>query len=167
VSNTFTLRPASYEDIVHVANNLRPLDHEEFVAYTGRSPERVMADAVFPSGTARCGCVNGEPAAIYGVDDTPEVTLPWMVGTPALEGLAFGRFLLRTGRELFAGWAEEHGTLTNYAYAKNTLHIKFIRLLGCEVGDPQPYGALRLPFRKFTYVPSTPRSRPDVNVSRR
>jgi hypothetical protein len=114
-----------------------------------------MADALFPSGTAMCGLINGIPAAIYGLDDTTEVSLPWMVGTPDIEGVALGRYLLRKGRKLFAEWADIHGTLSNFAYAKNTLHLKFIRLLGCEIGDPQPYGATQLPFRKFTYVPST------------
>jgi hypothetical protein len=153
--HNITLRPATYEDIEFVARNLRPADHEEYIAYTGRSPERTMADAVFPSGSAQCGLIAGIPAAIYGLDVTDNLAIPWMVGTPDIEGVSVGRQIVRQGRKLFAQWAEEHGTLSNYAYAKNTVHLKFIRLLGCEIGDPQPYGATQLPFRKFTYVPST------------
>jgi hypothetical protein len=160
VSSPYTVRPATYADIEFVAQRLRELDREEFVAATGRSPARIMADMIPDTADVWCGLVNEVPAAIYGLDVTPEGAVPWMVGTPDLEGVVFGRWLLRFGRKLFAEWAAKHGTLSNHAYAKNVLHIKFIRLLGCEVGDPEPHGALRLPFRKFTYVPSNARSHP-------
>lgn len=146
------MRPATYADIDYVAHRLRPADHDEFVATTGRSPEPFMAKALSVDGSAWCGTLDDIPVAIYGLDISDHGASPWMVGTPAIEGFQVARHLVRHGRKLFREWADTHGKLHNYAYAANTVHIKFIRLLGCEVGDPQPYGALRLPFMEFTYV---------------
>ena len=150
------LLPASYADISLVAHNLRPLDHEEFVAATGRAPERVMADWLHTGVGAWCAHVDDKPAAIYGC--TSEGA-PWLVGTPALEGPSVARVLVKHGRELFDGWYAEHGELVNYTYAKNRLHHRYLKFIGCELEDPQPYGALSLPFRKFRYVSSNARSR--------
>jgi hypothetical protein len=99
-----------------------------------------------------CGTANGTPAAIFGLELSSDMPAPWMVGTPAIEGIAIGKRMVSQGRALFRQWADLHGPLRNHVFAANTVHIKFIRLLGCEVSDPKPRGALLLPFMEFNYV---------------
>jgi len=158
VSNIILL-PATHADISYVARNLRPLDHEEFVATAGRDPTRVMAPWLHAMGNAMCAHVDDKPAAIYGCSVSPQGAAPWLVGTVALEGPAVARVLVKHGRELFDGWYADHGELVNYTFGKNRLHHRYLKFLGCELEDPQPYGALSLPFRKFRYVSSNAPSR--------
>lgn len=118
----------------------------------GRSPAGLFRTGIDNAHRAYCGFVGGVPSCVYGLTiDTEGVAAPWFMGTPAIEGRDVARVMLRFGRRLFRDWSLQFGTLRNWAYAKNDLHIRYIEALGCEVKPPAPRGPLLAPFREFTY----------------
>jgi hypothetical protein len=145
-----TVRRATLADAIYIEENLRPADFEEFVMARGRSPRQLFRISATKPGTM-VGLLDDVPACVYGVFPFEDFAVPWMMGTSAIEGRAIGRILIRHGRKLFAEWAARYGTLRNYVYARNALHIRYIKALGCKLMPPEPAGAIGAPFREFTY----------------
>jgi len=148
------IRPATPSDIKYVGDNLCKADFEEFVMTTGRHPSKAFANLTRDTTDMQCGLLNGKPACIFGVVPMPDGTgSPWLLGTDDIAGPAVARVLLTYGREQFARWAETYGTLSNWVYDRNTLHKKYIALLGATLDDDvMEIGWQRTPLRNFTYV---------------
>jgi hypothetical protein len=143
-----TIRKASEADVAFVEENLRPADFEEYVMGNGVHPRMRFRQSAMMSEELYVGLVDGLPACVYGVTSGGN---PWMMGTAAIEGRTAARLLVKHGRKEFSRWASKYGQLRNHVYAKNALHIRYIKALGCEVHPPQPHGALGAPFREFTF----------------
>lgn len=145
-----TFGPATLEALKYIEANLRKADCDEFVYSTGRDPKGLFARCTPLEGSI-IGYVDGRPACVFGCEDMESHGAPWLMGTADLQGRAVARALVKYGRRQFREWARKFGTLRNYAFAFNDLHIRYIKALGCEVSAPQPYGPLSGPFREFTY----------------
>lgn len=118
---------------------------------TGRHPRGVFRSSISQSYQSYCGLVDERPACIYGLAFDGDTPAPWFMGTSAIEGLAVGRTMVRSGRLLFRDWSLRFGTLRNWAYAKNDLHIRYLEALGCAIKPPAPHGPVGALFREFTF----------------
>jgi hypothetical protein len=142
-----TYQPATRASVRHIAQRLRSADFEEYVMATGRNPVFHLVDAAMDCPGATVALKDGTPIAVLGCYDAS----PWLLGTDGIEGLAAGKALLRDGSLAMEQWAAEQGPLSHYAYAANTLHIRYLEALGCRVDPPAPRGPFNADFRRFTY----------------
>lgn len=153
MSNIIFHSPPSREDVEYISDNLRDKDFEEFVMATGKHPFGLLANRAMASSETLIATIDSKPAAVFGCVPQGRAGAPWLLGTPAIEGFAAARVLIEQGRDLLACWAEEYPDgLKHRAYADNEVHLKYLRHLGCEIGDPKPYGPYGAPFREFRYV---------------
>lgn len=145
------IRPATTGDLLYVGNNLRAADFEEYLMSTGRHPRSNFAKSLQGFDDLLCGTADGTPACIFGCHRGGQGGVPWFMGTEAIEGLAVARTMVREGRRLFKQWTTLFGPLGNYVYASNELHIKYIKAIGCTLGEPTRWGAQNLEYLPFTY----------------
>jgi len=146
-------RDVCQEDVKKVGRNLRPADALEFLLATGRSAQRSFARSTLGAHDRHIAYLGDEPVAVFGLTLGPYTAHPWFMGTSAIEGRAAAKSMLTVGREVFRKWADEFGPLTNHAYAGNSVHLKYIKLLGAYIGPEVSHGALNGTFRQFTYFP--------------
>ena len=139
-------------DVAFVSDNLRKADFEEFVMATGRHPLGLLANRALACG-AHVAEMDGIPVAVFGCVPQGSTGAPWMLGTDRIAGFEAARALLEIGRDCFNKWAAEYPEgLRHRAYASNALHLRYIRALGAELDEPQPFGPSGALFREFTYV---------------
>ena len=92
----------------------------------------------------------GEPAAVFGV--APVSLLggqgcPWVLGTETF--MDYPRDIVVQGKRTVRRWGERYDQLFNYVDARNLRSIAWLRHIGFQVFEPQPYGIRGLPFRRF------------------
>lgn len=129
------VRPAREEDALRLAPRLRAADVAEIQAASGAAPEDALRDGIALSRSAyaithRDADPEDAPLALFGVADHPagpEIGAPWLLAHRDLPRIA--RALYREA----AGWidrlAEGRAMLSNCVDARNTLHIRWLRLL--------------------------------------
>lgn len=145
------IRPATIEDSIALAQNLRAADLAELAAYGhGKTPEQSMRDSVAASVMAWTVFIDGELACILGVAmlSLPSgIGTPWMMGTPVLE--RHSRILVRNTPEYIARMLKAFPHLVNFVHAKNQTSVRWLRRLGFTLHEAKPYGALGEPFHFF------------------
>lgn len=81
----------------------------------------------------------GMPIAMFGVSGNKgSVGVPWMLGTDEIQKI--GKTLLRECRSYVDEMHRHYPVLTNYVWAKNTVHIAWLKWLGFEFGEAKPMG---------------------------
>ena len=129
---------------------MRESDKAEVWAASHLSPEAALAQSVACSGEALTALVSGEPVCIFGVGIYSlacPVGVPWMLGTNALGCLQMR--LARQSKRIIDAWLLRFESLENYVDARQVRSIKYLRWLGFEIEEPQPWGREGLPFHKF------------------
>ena len=136
---TVSFRVATAEDAAAVNADLRAEDRRE-IAALGLAGKDVVDLCRIASDYAWTGLIDGVPAMIFGctqspLKDTGEV---WALGTPALDGLP--RQVLVWGRKQLAAMLDIFDQLENFVFAENVRSLRWLRSLGFEISDPEPYG---------------------------
>ena len=142
------IRMATIEDARHIGANLRDSDRAEIEAL-GLRPEFAVLSSFKESDEAYTGTVDGEPAMIFGIGATPlsdEASI-WALGTPLCDKVPVS--MVRLGRQVVDAFLEDFPVLTNHCDARYEKTIKWLRLLGFSVGEPEPYGDNGAPFCKL------------------
>ena len=157
-------REATPTDAIALSKILRRADKEEIRAFSKLPvqkellrPFRVKREGQIWAVLSDEECLLG----IYGVStkSTPHenVGVPWMLATERM--FTQHKFsVMRVART----WLDELGAgydrLENHVYAKNLVHIHWIKAMGFELVELVPnFGAKRLPFWRFEMV-KKPRS---------
>lgn len=125
-------RPATPEDVMHVAWNLRDADRRELEANGWRNPLKCLemgwqlSDPCYVM-VGRYGLPFGLFGAIPDPDHATEASV-WMMATDGLthEALAFARH----SRKIVAGWGDKYTLMHNAVDARNTVHVKWLKWLG-------------------------------------
>ena len=126
-------RPATMDDIIYVAENMRDEDVQECAA-CGRAP----LDALSQSYTVSSACYtlvspDNNPSAILGVASgilSESFGAVWMLGTDDIRKHKF-HFIKHCKQGLDALFdASGKEALYNYTYADNALHHQWLRWLG-------------------------------------
>lgn len=141
------------DDLVDLAENLRPGDRLELERLTGstdylavikdcvgRSPDcYVVIDAI------------GKVVALFGCAPigalVSQFGAPWCLGSDRLDKQS--RALMTISRRYIADWRRRYPALVNFVDAENELSIKFLKALGFEFDSPTPYGVSGAPFLRF------------------
>lgn len=132
--------PATLDHVRLLAGSLRAEDVRECLASGGRPFKLLWRSWRSSQLLRRSAFVDGEIAAMWGIGGPwlSQTGIPWLLTAPAVE-----RIPLRFLRECRSGMAEMlvfYPRLSNYVHADYTRSIRFLALLGFEVGEPQPHG---------------------------
>lgn len=136
--------------VANLQGRIRRADQEEIRAATGSNPNRVLMEAWLAS--HRCWSIlRGEKTvAVFGVtcvSAAEEIGSPWLLGSEDIEESVF--YFLRICKPYIAHMLSLFPVLYNYADARNTLSIKWLRWCKFKIEEPKPYGAFGLPFHRF------------------
>lgn len=134
----------------HIAANMRPSDRKEIYYLAALTPPAAIKATAAMSAYGKTALVNGEPCVIWGVARRTflsDVGVPWLLGTPLAEQYQF-RFG-RATRVYFEEAASRFPVMENYALAENRKTIRWLKWLGFDMEEAQPYGAFNAPFVRF------------------
>jgi len=146
-------RLATMDDATELAPRLRKEDLEEIQHGTGLAPEVALKFALQVSNIAYAVVWRGQVVALFGVagqlnwDEGPGTGNPWMLASPELTSIR--KSFLRECRGYVEEWLMVHGSLAGYVWAKNEVHIQWLRWLGFQFDEPVPYGINNEPFMRF------------------
>lgn len=137
------------DDIVHVADNMRPEDVAEIKASSGLAPLDCLMIGVSISPYSQAIESNGKPMAILGLAFNGSTAgVPWLLGTSDITKAK--KSFLSASKSALNEMLAMCPTLSNYVHAKNTKSISFLKCLGFDIGTPEPYGVAMEPFHKFS-----------------
>lgn len=139
------------EHIEPVSNNVRQQDIDEIYASGGWTIRECLEWAFENSFWVSTILNDDEPVAILGV--TPysyvsEVAVPWLIATKSVTKIPVQ--FLRISRKYVQTVSDIYPILINYVDDRHSESIRYLKSVGFSVSDPEPYGYLQLPFRKFT-----------------
>lgn len=135
----------------HVSLNLRADDFDEVFASTGESPHLAIEESMLFS--LRKWIMynsNNEPVAVLGVRPITMFSrtgIPWFLGTDGLDKMK--RFFLSISKRIISEMTQGFNLLVNFVDARYTKSVRWLEWCGFIVEDPEPFGALQLPFHKF------------------
>ena len=137
---------ATPEHITMLAPIMRKSDVEEVWASDGLSPEDALRQSLAASSTAFSGFADGKIVLMYGVapDDAGD-GIVWMLASDELE--KHQTAFLRRSKAFVNCVCSCYSTLRNMVDARNETSIKWLRWLGFNIGEPEPWGPQDLPFR--------------------
>jgi hypothetical protein len=128
---TTRIRPATYDDAVHLAPLVRAMDMLEIQQLTGSTPLEALLLGVEKSDTCFIVEHDGQRVAMFGVVTTsilPRVATIWMLGTDALDKLTIQ--FLKTSREILRIFLETYQRVENYVIPDNSVVMRFLEWLG-------------------------------------
>jgi hypothetical protein len=141
------LIPAVPEHIDIVAAGARELDIEEIFASSGQSVRECL-EFGFANSLYVSAIVSGEePVALMGVTPYEGFGLPWLIATE--KAARFPIQFLKISRHYVITVQEQFPVMLNYVDDRHTKSIHYLKAVGFTVYDPEPYGFLNLPFRRF------------------
>lgn len=149
------VRFAEEHDAAGITPWLREADRQELIAASGPDIRGQLEEAIRLS-VGRLGSMSfvaeheGERVALFGfvpAGSLSDTAYPWLVGTPGLARVP--RMLNRLARSYCGVVLGEYPLLFNYADARNTASIVWLKRLGFTFGEAQPFGVEGLPFHRF------------------
>lgn len=146
------VRPARWDDIPTLAENMRAADVAEIKAASGLSAEEALQIGVRSGALVGCR-PDDTPVMIYGVipGHTPDVGAVWMLATDGL--LEFSRQFLRESREAVAKLCEGYRLVYNFTDARNTAHHRWIKWAGFTIiKRHEEFGVEKRPFLEFVRI---------------
>lgn len=152
---THNVRPATHEDVLWLAPKLRKADVQEIEAASGQTPLAALSWSLLASSECWAGeGRDGELIALFGAAPTqePDVGLVWLLGSESISTKNAVRFL-RESRLWLDRLHQSYPILYNFVDARNTVHIHWLRWLGCTfIARHEHYGVGGLPFYEFVHV---------------
>lgn len=135
----YELRPATEADARYVAEHLREDDLRELTA-AGMDPLDALLFSFYGSDECITCLVEGKPALIFGVgapllSDRASV---WALGTDRCRRIP--REMVRDGRLMVKALLSRFPVLENYCAARYKRSLRWLRLLGFTIGEPEVYG---------------------------
>ena len=146
----YSFSPATPDVIPFLAERARQSDIDELQAAAGITPTEAMAGGLRESIKTWTGYLDGIPCCMFGVaqvDVADQIGACWMTGTDLID--LHPRAFLEGSRKAFAEMLTIHPTLINYADARHSKALRWLRWLGAEINEAHPYGVEGLPFHFF------------------
>jgi hypothetical protein len=134
--------PATEALAERMAPRLRAADTAEVLAGNGLTPLEALLRSVRSSVEARVWMVDGEPAAMWGVEPVSveaRIGIAWLLGTDLIERHPVPFWML-CKREI-ARMLERWRVLLNWIALDYARSLNWARALGFSVDAPRPFGA--------------------------
>ena len=132
--------PATIEDVVELAENLRDEDREELRSLGSPYPISAIRHSVSLSFPEAIAARDDEhrTIAIFGVMPRTLTgdAVPWLLATPLIRH--YRRQLLTHGKELVRAWLAEYHALENDIPADSLRNKALLRHLGFTFDEPRP-----------------------------
>jgi hypothetical protein len=123
--------PARLRTVSYIGANLRPEDRRELETVApDHTAEAELLRAVTASEEVWVASVGTEPIAVFGIGRAGVI---WMVGTAGISKAPIQVF--RTAQGFVRCWLRQYGHLHNAADCRNTLHLRWLKLLGFTFDD--------------------------------
>lgn len=146
------------EEAEWLAPRLREVDRQEVYAATGKDPVVVLplsVDISEESFTLRSSR-QGDPIGIFGVggagykNAVGHIGIPWLLAADELVEGPNAISLARISRPWVERLGKNFDVLANYVYAKNEVHIRWLKWAGFTVAkEAVPWGPFKAPFYPF------------------
>lgn len=142
------IRPATREDCLYLAEHLRPEDREELEHSLGLRVDYAILIAFRFSTENHAVVRDGRVVAIVGVGGLPgKIGFPWMLATDELKDIR--KTFLRGCHALLQDILTRYPQLENHVWAKNAVHIQWLKWLGFRFDPPAPFGVNDELFLRF------------------
>ncbi len=145
------IRDIEEGDVAVLVRNMREHDKMEVNAATHMGLRNAVQTSVIMSTYSKTGLVNDELVCMWGVCPISLLSgsgSPWMLGTDLIKKKQ--RIFLRRSKPWLDDIRKDYRYLENFVDARNTLSIKWLKWLGFEMDEAEPYGIHGEPFHKFT-----------------
>lgn len=145
------VRRAIKDDVEFLCDKLRQSDVNEVWASSHKTPEEALTYSLDKSIFALT-IVNSNPIGMFGI--APDIILGdkasvWFLASDELESI--GRRFIKNSRRFIDIMLDYYPYLFNFVDERNQESIKWLRLCGATIEEPQPYGKENLPFRYFYF----------------
>lgn len=132
---SWLVRPATSDDAEYIAAHLRAEDLREIAKMHDEPHEAVMRSFRW-SDEVSVFVVDGRPALLFGVmDSMTGVPKCWALGTDDCR--KYSRIMVKLGRHISDALADKYWEMENWCDADYTASLRWLRLLGFTVEDPQ------------------------------
>jgi len=139
------------ELIQFIADNMRQADVDEVMAASNATPLQAIESGVEISDSTSVAVINGDIVAIMGVVKNSALTdngVPWLLGTDYIT--KHYREFLGSSRAVLDAMISVCPNLVNHVYVKNTVSIRWLKWLGFNIEEAEPFGVNGELFHKFT-----------------
>lgn len=145
------LRPVSAEECADIAMLARQSDIDEIESGLGIRIEQALIDGIRYSRKVQKIVVDDKVLAVVGdscYSVLGSIGVPWMITTIHTD--SHKRAFLEVCPGLVDDMLTRHSHLLNYVDDENQAAVRWLKWLGFEMGEPEPYGGHGHLFRKFT-----------------
>jgi hypothetical protein len=130
---------------------MRREDADEVMASGSLSPGDAVAESVDCTPDPKTLLINDEVACIFGLAVSfvsiagSRVVIPWALTTDTVD--RYPKTFYKTSKQVVVKMFAENEVLVNYVDARYTSAVKWLRLLGFWVGEPEDLGPHGVKFR--------------------
>lgn len=148
----FEIRRSKLHDICELAPIMRDLDREEIKASHGNTAEQALITGYITSQECYTIELSGEVIAMFGANPSnlgQNIGCAWLLGSDKIDQAkaAFARASAPAINHLLT----KYDTLYNFIDQRHERSIEWIKWLGANVYESQPYGVEGKPFRMFVF----------------
>lgn len=136
--------------IEYIAANMRTDDVNEIWAQSMAKPLYSLQYAVRVSKLSWTIMIDDEPVALFGVGAASMINSigsPWLLGTDKI--LTIKKPFLKGCPLYLKKMLNSFDTLQNVIDVRNKVSIRWLKWLGFDILEPQPYGPFKMPFHVF------------------
>ena len=151
MADKIEIREVENGDVAVLVRNMRKHDVQEVNAATRMGVRNAVETSLNLSTYAKTGLVNDELVCMWGVCPISLISSsgsPWMLGTDLIEKKQ--RIFLRRSKPWLEDIKKDYKTLENHVDERNTLSVRWLKWLGFEMNEAEPYGVNGELFHKFT-----------------
>jgi hypothetical protein len=135
---TYVARPATPEDVIFVAENLRQADRIETETASGKPAVTSLLEALINSSETYAAVLSGDstPFMLFGVSPDPvrpEYGVVWLLATDRVKAAPL--MVVQGAAEWLNKWAQKYRVLHNLVDTRNRLHLRWLKLLGFSFGS--------------------------------
>lgn len=150
------VRVAEAGDGEYLSTRLRAEDQEECHAL-GVLPDKALLDSIEMS--TSCFSIIGRKGSVIGMfgcgpsalkNDSLSIGSVWLLGSPAIQDIRYT--FLRQCRHWTGVLHTDYDVLWNWADARNTVHVKWLKWLGFKIIQTAPIGINREQFHQFLRI---------------
>lgn len=154
-SKRLTARPSTLADAQFVGVRLRTADRREVHALSGRIdiPEALCEGILMSKPCFTILTPDQQPCAIFGAVPDPrnkDFGRCWMLGTDEL--VKYGRDFIRQSQAWWNVFHSVYPVLGNVVDKRNTVHVRWLKWLGCSFVGEHLIGPDKLSFMEFIHV---------------
>ena len=145
-------QPTVGDDLDGLKYKLRDIDRREINAVTMRDPAAALCSAFLNSSKCWTVFLKDEPIAMFGVTRislSSDIGTAWLLSSDKIELIP--RTFVKHSRAYVRAMFEEtrFNRLENWVHDENEVSKRWLKWCGFTLGEVEPYGYKKEPFRKF------------------